>query len=114
MKKAERPLNVSVKIGLDNEWSVSEAIWVTADGFECQLERVFPLEAVVKIVIMLPSCPQENKISQKIDCEGVIQSVREINNDKNEIFYRVGIQFLKISSAERKQIEEFLASNHNL
>lgn len=113
MKKTKKPLNISVKIGLDNEWSVSEVLQISQNGFQCCLEKSLPLEAIVEIVIMLPPGPEENKMSKKIDCEGIIKSIQGITREKNEMLYQVEVVFSKMSLAEKKQILDFLNSNQN-
>ena len=107
MEKRRVSLNVSVKLGVDGEWLVSEAQKLTLESFECLLERSVPLSSEVKVVMILPSGPDGKKASQKIDCEGVVRSVNCIQDEKNELKYQVEVSFKGLTSSEKKLISVF-------
>lgn len=107
MEKRRVSLNVPIKLGVDGEWLVSEAKRLTSESFQCLLERSIPLSSEVKVVMILPTGVEGKKTSQKINCEGVVQSVDCIQDEKKELKYQVEVSFKGLTSSEKKLISVF-------
>jgi hypothetical protein len=107
MEKRRISLNVPIKLGVDGDWLVSEAKKLTSESFQCLLERSVPLSLEVKVVMILPAGGEGKKSSQKINCEGIVQSVDCIQDEKMELKYQVEVFFKGLTSSEKKLISLF-------
>ena len=99
-------LNIPVKLGVDGEWIVTELTHLTQEKCQCLLERALPLESNVQIMMLVSSLESGQKLTQKINCAGVVKFVECSPFDKKEMKYLVEIVFTAMSSAEKRLIAE--------
>jgi len=111
MKHPKAPLSVSVKIGLEDEWLVSEASVLNTEKFQCLVERSIPLQSEVQVVMIIPFIMEGKRNSQKIDCSGIVKSVECVQDEKKEMKYQIEVAFKGLSASARGYISEFCKSN---
>jgi hypothetical protein len=111
MKQSKTPLSVSLKIGLEDEWLVSEASVLNTEKFQCLVERSIPLQSEVQVVMIIPFIVEGKRNSQKIDCSGIVKSVECVQDEKKEMKYRIEVAFKGLSASARGYISEFSKSN---
>lgn len=107
MKQAKSPLSVSLKIGLEDEWLVSEASVLNTEKFQCLVERSIPLQSEVQVVMIIPIVTDGKRNSQKIDCAGIVRSVECVQDEKKEMKYRIEVVFKGLTASARNCISEF-------
>ena len=111
MKQSKLPLSVSLKIGLGDEWLVSEASVLNTEKFQCRVERSIPMQSEVEVVMIIPLIVEGKRSSQKINCAGIVKSVECVQDEKNEMKYQIEVAFKGLNASARACISEFSKSN---
>ena len=100
---------LSLRLNAGDFDTITHTLNVSASGIYCKVDREIPLMSRVRVALMLPEVPGDNRSAKSLEVDGVVVRQHPVIIDGVIKHYDIAIFFDSLSQKDRDTISDYIS-----